>query len=178
MAACRKPPRRKERACGRPAAALRSRTVELRPASPADEGFIADLSAEAFAPFGDYRELLPRWAAIPGISVWVAEEERPVGFVMVGFYYGDPRRSWVYADMLAIAVIAGRRGRGVGRRLLRKAVEIARETALEVRELRLTVADTNDGAQRLFASEGFRLSDETHGRYDGGQLALRMRRPL
>jgi len=155
--------------------------VDLRPATPADEAFIRELSAEAFAPFGDYRELLPRWTAVPGIGTWLAVEgEERLGFVMVGFYFGDPGRTWVYADVLAIAVVAARRGMGVGRRLLRKAAEIAREArpALPVRELRLTVADTNDGAQRLFASEGFRVSDETHGRYDGGQLALRMRRPL
>lgn len=156
--------------------------VEIRPTTPADGGFVSQLSGEAFAPFGDYRELLPRWNGKPGVFTFLAvERRRPVGFVMVGFYWGDPeRRTWVFADVLAIAVASGHRGRGIGRKLLRQAIEAACEarSALDVRELRLTVADTNGRAQALFRSEGFVLSEEGHGHYDGGQVALRMRKPL
>ncbi|WP_373049545.1 GNAT family N-acetyltransferase [Vulgatibacter sp.] len=154
--------------------------MHFRPASAADTTFVRELSTEAFAPFGDYRDLLPRWTAVPGVSTWVAVERAPCGFVMVGFYFGDPGRTWVYADLLAIAVSPACRGRGMGRRLLRHAVEVAQtaRTSFDVRELRLTVADSNERALHLFATEGFLVSEENHGRYDGGQLALRMHRPL
>ena len=152
----------------------------LRPATKADESFIRELSTEAFAPFGDYRDLLPNWTAVPGVSCWIAEERGPCGFVMVGFYYGDAARTWVYGDMLAIAVSAHKRGAGLGRLLLRHAIAVAEQarTGLDVRELRLTVAEDNARARHLFASEGFEVSNERHGRYDGGQVALRMTRPL
>ncbi len=139
-----------------------------------------ELSAEAFAPFGDYRELLPRWTATPGVTCWVAADPQPCGFVMVGFYYGDRARTWVYADVLAIAVHKDRRGQGIGRTLLERAIETAEQAcaAFDVHELRLTVADTNARAQKLFRDLGFEVSAEDHGRYDGGQRALRMIRPL
>jgi ribosomal protein S18 acetylase RimI-like enzyme len=158
-----------------------SACVRIRPGSSADRPFVRELSTEAFAPFGDYRELLPRWTAEPGVVTYVAEDgDDSVGFVMVGFYYGDEQRTWCYADVLAIAVIPALREHGVGRQLLQRAIEAAEaaRSSLDVREVRLTVADTNDLAQGLFRSEGFAATQEKHGRYDGGQLAVRMRRPL
>jgi ribosomal protein S18 acetylase RimI-like enzyme len=155
--------------------------VRIRTGTSADRPFVRELSTEAFAPFGDYRELLPRWTAEPGVVTYVAEDgPEPVGFVMVGFYYGDEKRSWCYADVLAIAVIPPRRGGGIGRLLLRQAVEAAVEAqgSLDVREVRLTVADSNDLAQGLFRSESFESTEEKHGKYDGGQVALRMRRAI
>lgn len=155
--------------------------MNLRPAERADAAFVRDLSAEAFAPFGDYRELLPRWTVTPGVHVWIAQAKGvPLGFAMVAFYSGDGRATWSYADLLAIAVRADARGRGVGRTLLRQAIETARlaRDVRDVREIRLTVADTNERARRLFESEGFVVCNENHGRYDGGQRALRMRLAL
>lgn len=157
----------------------------IRPSNASDGAFIRELSAEAFGAFGDYRDLLPRWIARPGVVSFVAVDGRqqqasPCGMVMLGFYFGDLAKSWVYADVLAIAVAPAWRGTGLGRQLLRRAIRAAEEgrDSFDVRELRLTVADTNERAQRLFASEGFEVSETDHGRYDGGQLALRMRRPL
>lgn len=155
--------------------------MRIRPGTPADRPFVRELSAEAFAPFGDYRELLPRWTAEPGVVTYLAEDgELPAGFVMVGFYYGDEKRTWVYADVLAIAVTPELRGRGLGRQLLRRALDAAAEAraTLDVRDVRLTVADSNGLAQDLFRSEGFESTTEEHGRYDGGQRALRMRRRI
>lgn len=153
----------------------------LRPASSADRGFVRDLSAEAFQAFGDYRELLPRWLSEPGVLTFVAVEDgEKRGFAMLGYYFGDQARSWCYADLLAIAVHPAARGHGLGRRLLARAIEAAREArrSLGVRELRLTVADTNHGAIRLFTAAGFAPDGRDHGRYDGGQTAICMRRPL
>jgi ribosomal-protein-alanine N-acetyltransferase len=156
-------------------------SIVLRAASTADRGFVRDLSAQAFRAFGDYRELLPRWLSEPGVLTFVAVESgERLGFAMLGFYFGDEARTWCYADLLALAVHPAHRRQGIGRRLLARAIEAAVESrrSLDVRELRLTVADSNEAARRLFAAAGFAPDGLDHGRYDGGQVAIRMRRPL
>ena len=49
--------------------------------------------------------------------------------------------------------------------------------ASHITQLRLTVAENNAGAQRLYARSGFRIV-EGAATYDRGQRALRMVRPL
>jgi ribosomal protein S18 acetylase RimI-like enzyme len=68
----------------------------------------------------------------------------------------------------------------VGRRLLDYAIDLATLAGhrVAVSELRLTVADSNQRAQRLFRRCGFDVLDARHGAYDGGQVAIRMRRRL
>jgi ribosomal protein S18 acetylase RimI-like enzyme len=69
---------------------------------------------------------------------------------------------------------------GIGTRLLTFALEFVSEAAARapVKEMRLTVADTNPGAQKLFGQHGFAILDAHHGSYDGGQRAIRMRRAI
>ena len=146
-------------------------------ATPRDRDFLEVLAADAFRPFGSYGKLLRGWSDEPGVHTYVAREESErLGFVMLGFYYVDHDRRAVYGDVLAIAVAQGQRGRGVGRMLLRHAVEMAYQArrTLDVREVRLSVADSNGRAQKLFTSEGFGEGEEPRGRYDGGQDAIRM----
>src|SRR5262249_60371296 len=113
--------------------------------------------------------VLPPCAAVVG---------RPVGCTMLGFY-PVPRGEYV-AALLAIAVAPAAQGRGVGKQLLEHAIGQARgaRRRLPLRELRLSVADTNARARRLFVRHGFRLMDGDHGLYDGGQIALHMSRKL
>jgi ribosomal protein S18 acetylase RimI-like enzyme len=151
--------------------------VLIGKATPRDRDFLEQLAADAFRPFGSYGQLLRGWSDEPGVHTYVAREEQVrVGLVMLGFYYSDHERRSVYGDILAIAVSPDARGRGVGRTLLRHAVEMAYQArrTLDVREVRLSVADTNQLAQKLFASEGFIEGEEARGRYDGGQEAIRM----
>jgi ribosomal-protein-alanine N-acetyltransferase len=82
------------------------------------------------------------------------------------------------ADLLAIGVAPAHQRRGVGRTLLDFAVDVAMSHPQEVRELRLTVADDNAPALALFLRSGFVVLDPTHGAYDKGQRALRMRKRL
>ena len=44
--------------------------------------------------------------------------------------------------------------------------------------MRLSVADDNERAQRLFLSFGFAKVEGDFGHYDGGQQALHMERPV
>ena len=146
----------------------------VRPGGPADLAFVHALAVDAFAPFGDYRQVIPEWLANQGVLTFVAEEDgRAIGFTMVGFYRTD---AGCTADLLAIAVAPGEERRGVGRKLLAQAVRAARSAraAGPVSELMLSVADTNRRARPMFEAAGFAEVPGDHGTYDGGQRAIHM----
>ena len=69
--------------------------------------------------------------------------------------------------------------RGIGNKLLSHVIEVAERVApsSHIRSLRLTVAEDNVGAQRLYTRAGFTIVDGS-ATYDRGQRALRMVRPL
>jgi ribosomal protein S18 acetylase RimI-like enzyme len=161
--------------------------VAIRPGSSGDLEFVQRVATAALNEFGDYGRIVPEWLSHDGVLTFVAEHDaEPVGFIMVGFYRlegpgSDPRGEAAYAaDLLAIAVAPEAERRGVGRQLLDHAVVTARAARkrLPVRELRLSVADTNERARRRFVAAGFALVPGEHGRYDRGQRALHMSRPL
>jgi ribosomal-protein-alanine N-acetyltransferase len=138
------------------------------------------LAGECFAALGDYRPVLPDWLRHPGVTTHIAEEEGVrVGFTMLGFY-GDEQAGAYVADLLAIAVAPEAEGRGIGGQLLTHAIAEARAARryLPLTELRLTVAEDNQRARRLFARFDFTEVPGDHGRYDGGQRALVLARPL
>lgn len=136
---------------------------------------------------GDYSAILPTWLEHPGVLAYLDEidDERGEavvrGFILVGFYEpaSGPLGSY-FADLLAIAVAPEYQRRGVGTRLLDYAVHLARAASrgTPVLEIRLTVADSNVAGMSLFTKSGFRVLDENHGSYDGGQRAIRMARRL
>ena len=69
--------------------------------------------------------------------------------------------------------------RGIGGKLLAHVIDVAERVApsSHIEALRLTVAETNTGAQRMYVRAGFRIVDGS-ATYDRGQRALRMARPL
>jgi ribosomal protein S18 acetylase RimI-like enzyme len=160
----------------------------IRRAAPTDSEFITETGARVYAPLGDYARILPGWLSHPGVLAFVEADDgttdRPRGFILLGFYTGwgegSPRPGELVADLLAIAVAPEHQRSGIGTRLLTFALEFVSEAAARapVKEMRLTVADTNPGAQRLFGHHGFEILDANHGAYDGGQRAIRMRRAI
>jgi ribosomal protein S18 acetylase RimI-like enzyme len=156
--------------------------VRIRRGGNADAAFIRAVAAEVFSQFGDYSRILPTWLLHDGVLTHIAEEgDRPIGYTMIGFYAaGPPRHQEFVADLLAIAVAPAAQGKGVGKLLLQHAVmqaSIARKR-MPVTELRLSVAEPNLRARRLFEQFGFRLVEGEHGVYDGGQRALHMALPM
>jgi len=149
--------------------------------------WIAGVAADVYGELGDYGSIIRSWLAHPGVLTYLDEArgERGVallrGFTLLGFYepgIGQPGPS--VADLLAIAVARTHQRNGVGTRLLEHAIHMAGLTTRAGRavEMRLTVAETNRVGRRFFASFGFRVLDEEHGHYDGGQRAIRMFRTL
>jgi ribosomal protein S18 acetylase RimI-like enzyme len=151
-----------------------------------DADWIRRTAATVYADLGDYGRIIPTWMGHAGVMTFVetADEdaggETRRGFILIGFYEpepGDLSRGLLVADLLAIAVAPDHQRRGVGRTLLEFAVDVATEAGRQapVREIRLTVAETNKPALALFQKSGFEVLDPHHGAYDGGQRALRMR---
>jgi len=160
----------------------------MRPWLSADADWIRDTAAEVYRELGDYGVIIPSWLDHPGVVAYIDEvgDERR-GFIMLGFFTpeggvpgaGPDEPAWV-VDLLAIAVAPAHQGQGIGKRMLDHAIDLARTegTRRDVRELRLTVAEGNERALGLFRAAGFRVAQAEYGRYDGGQRAIRMAKPL
>jgi ribosomal protein S18 acetylase RimI-like enzyme len=154
----------------------------IRRATPQDYPWIRAVAAEVYVALGDYGTIIGSWLDHPGVLTYVEEDdERGVkvrrGFTLLGFYEPDSGEDGrPIADLLAIAVAPRYQRRGIGSRLLEHAIQVAAAVGAsrKVDEMRLTVADTNPVGQRLFSRFGFRVLDDHHGTYDGGQRAIRM----
>jgi len=152
----------------------------IRRATPGDHAWITQLAADVYIDLGDYGQIIPSWLLHPGVLAYLDEgPDDQRGFILLGFYEPS-REDCCVADLLAIAVSPREQRRGIGRRLLRYAIDLAELIGAKnsVTEIRLTVAETNRAGRRLFGSAGFSILDADHGLYDGGQRAIRMTRPL
>lgn len=173
----------------------------IRRAEVSDHPWIVATGAAAYADLGDYTRILPSWLEQPGVLAWIDHDMqgRGRGFAMLGFYAEDTtrmstpeaaaaaalaspdgiHRQQVIADLLALAVLPNYQRKGIGTKLLDHVIEVAERVApaSHISQLRLTVAENNTGAQRLYARNGFHVV-EGAATYDRGQRALRMVRPL
>ena len=153
----------------------------IRRAEAADHPWIIASGAEAYRDLGDYTRILPSWLEQPGVLAWIDHDLQGRGraFAMLGFYMEPNSNAEVVADLLALAVLPAYQRRGIGTKLLAHVIEVAERVAPSSRisALRLTVAESNIAAQRLYARAGFRIV-EGSATYDRGQRALRMARKL
>ncbi|HUJ59654.1 MAG TPA: N-acetyltransferase [Kofleriaceae bacterium] len=163
----------------------------IRRAEVQDHPWIVATGAEAYRDLGDYTRILPSWLEQPGVLAWIDQDAqgRGRGFAMLGFYTEEPLpgapptmavgQPQVIADLLALAVLPSYQRKGIGTKLLDHVIDVAERVAptSQISQLRLTVAEHNTGAQRLYARSGFHIVDGV-ATYDRGQRALRMVRPL
>lgn len=157
----------------------------IRRAEVQDHPWIIATGAEAYADLGDYTRILPSWLEQPGVLAWIDHDVqgRGRGFAMLGFYSEEGVRldgkQHVVADLLALAVLPAYQRKGIGSKLLAHVIDVAERVApsSHIAQLRLTVAENNVGAQRLYARAGFHIV-EGSATYDRGQRALRMVRAL
>lgn len=153
----------------------------IRRAEVQDYPWIIATGAEAYRDLGDYTRILPSWLEQPGVLAWIDQDStaKGRGFAMLGFYSEDASGKQVVADLLALAVLPVYQNKGIGSGLLAHVIDVAERVApaSHISQLRLTVAENNTGAQRLYARSGFRIVDGS-ATYDRGQRALRMARPL
>jgi ribosomal protein S18 acetylase RimI-like enzyme len=105
----------------------------------------------------------------------IAETDRQsIGFAMYTF---EARAA---ADLLAIAVLPEWQKQGAGKLLLNGVEAAVRDCSGEAGEasVRLSVAQDNIPARRLFEGCGYRYLAEEQGVYPGGQPSIAMRKRL
>lgn len=149
---------------------MSSSTVKLVVGTSAHRAFIKQLSAEVFSRFGDYEAMLPGLLASPMVRTVVAEVDgEAVGFAMYSLEDIDDGE----IDLAAIAVRPGWQSRGLGRRLLAY-VESATRSLVRSRSpiVRLTVAEDNVPARKLFERSGYVPIVEELGSYPRGQRSI------
>lgn len=158
----------------------------IRRAGEPDHAWIAGLAASVYHDLGEYGAVMPQWLVQPGVLAWVEELDEPAavperrGFAVLGFYQDRQQASRTVADLLAIGVAPRWQRHGIGTRLLEHVIAVVSAVAPghDIRDLRLTVAETNLAGQRWYARHGFGVVDAEHGSYANGQRAIRMARPL
>jgi ribosomal protein S18 acetylase RimI-like enzyme len=111
-------------------------------------------------------EFLKKRLATPTIQMMVAEEERRIiGFSSIRKV--EARE----AELSSIVVLEGATGKGVGSRLLRKAVDAARKRGFDSVRVRTEV--TNERAINFYRKAGFTESGKGVERVGGARVALR-----
>jgi ribosomal protein S18 acetylase RimI-like enzyme len=143
----------------------------LRPAVPEDLTFLRQMLFEASYLEGSPRPELEEGLSDPDVVIYledwgrpddrgliaVDESGSPVGAAWFRLFTRD-RPGWGYLDEhtpeLALAVVSGRRGQGIGSQLLDSLVQLARQQGHP--RLSLSVDPINYGAFRLYERLGFR----------------------
>lgn len=142
----------------------------IRPATPADADFLVDMLVEAINWLPERNWSREQIMANPSIAHYVTGWMRPDDFGVVAvdavgqpvgaawlryLTAADPGYGYVGDDVpeLTVGVVETWRGRGVGRALVRAALDAARERGVPT--VSLSVERANFAA-RLYAAEGFR----------------------
>ncbi len=102
------------------------------------------------------REKYREWLGHEGAFVLLAEDdEGPAGYALVSFHDRDDSHATGerFAELHSLAVAEGRRGQGIGTRLLRAVYREVRAAGVE--EMIIGVLATNEPALRLYEREGF-----------------------
>lgn len=145
--------------------------VEIRPAVDGDLFTVFRIEKASFPqpwPF----EAFETFVGEPGFLV-ADEGERVIGYVVSDtvLYHGRP-----VGHVKDLAVHPDRRGEGVGRRLLERALAVL--SADGVRRVKLEVRENNERARSLYRSFGFETRRTIPGYYDDGEAARVMVRSL
>jgi len=114
---------------------------------------------EASFPHGWDAEELARMLGSPGVTALVARRrggKPPLGFVLM-------RKAGGEAEIITLATDPARRGRGIGRTLMREAIRRLQHD--RVARLFLEVSEKNAAALALYRSLGFRQVGRRQGYY-------------
>ena len=154
---------------------LRDRII-IRDAVESDKDFIRSLSEEAFEKYGPYETTIPEWVGSGLAETFIAcRRKKPLGFGMISPpHFKDPMHP--ASELLAIAVVRGARGRGIGHRLVLE----AEKKAMEMGAVFMTLhsASGNAGARNLFKRHGFVPCRIKKSYYPKGQEAVMMKKNL
>ena len=161
----------------------RPSALVIRPARPNDVSKLSSFLVEAWKEAGPgalgftgakdeaigeiaSEEFLKKRLATPTIQMMVAEEERRI----IGF--SSLRKVEAReAELSGMAVLASATGKGVGSRLLRKALDAARKRGFN--SVRVKTEATNERAISFYRKAGFTESGKAVERVGGTKMTLR-----
>ena len=94
--------------------------------------------------------------------------------------YAATTQSMHELNLLAIAVLPAWQARGVGRRLLERVEAVAADSIANdgTAYVRVTVAEDNTRARRLFERSGYEALPGHEGAYPVGQRSLELRKKI
>jgi len=144
-----------------------------------DEAAICALAQRIFYAYGDHYDEILRALFSQGLATGFVAEwgGQLAGFAVITEFDHLAPGGGNVQDLTVLAVLPNMESRGIGSALLALVVDEARSDP-HVSELRLTVAEGNERARRLFAHAGFQVWIRDHGTYAYGQKALKLRLPL
>lgn len=150
--------------------------ILVRPGRKEDAGFVRALSERAFKLYGDYGDVIAQWLE-SGVAetLMAVRHGRPMGFAMIG-KSAELGTQCNRLELLAIAVQERERRKGLGSRLLREIIRLAKNRGAD--ELMLHTGSDNTAAIRLFQKNGFEVVGLRKAFYPRGQDALVMRKIL
>jgi [ribosomal protein S18]-alanine N-acetyltransferase len=144
-------------------------TPALSEARPSDAGAIAGLHAASFQRGWDEDEVYRLLVDKAVIAHRALVRRALAGFVLSRSAAGE-------AEILSLAIAPRRRGHGFARSLLDH--HLRRLAGLGVRTVFLEVDEHNAPAKKLYARAGFQEVGRRQGYYQGGAIALVLRRDL
>lgn len=148
-----------------------SRT-RLRPATRDDLDALLEIEERCFSTDRMSRRSFARFVDSPGDALWVLTEDGSVaGYFLMLFH-----RATLLARLYSIAVHPNARGRGFGRRLLDRALDIARER--QRHHVRLEVREDDGRTIAMYEAAGFQHTGRVADYYEDGTSALRMERAV
>jgi [ribosomal protein S18]-alanine N-acetyltransferase len=145
----------------------RAGLIRLEPATALHAEALAFVHAQAFAAGERWGpDAMALQLGLPGAFGWIA----PQGGMVLARVAADE------AEVLTLAVLPGRRREGLGRALLRRAMQTAAERG--ARAMFLEVGEANQGALVLYAGAGFVEVGRRARYYRDGSDALVLRAPI
>jgi ribosomal-protein-alanine N-acetyltransferase len=142
----------------------------VRPSNFTDLTFVVRLAERAFRIYGPYSFILGLAFLQQKVFTLVAlDRKKRIGFAMLSSMQDE-------VELSALAVASDYRRKGVGRALLRAAVQWAAQR--HARQVVLHTAEKNTGAQGLFLDEGFLVQGYVERFYPEGQAAISMSKRL
>lgn len=155
-----------QREDGLPEFSVSGRSLHFRPMISSDLDEIMAIENASFTYPWSSRFFLQELKVPCARSLLVLLEEKPVGYIIYWLLPGE-------VDIHNLAVMPVHRRQGVGRALLRAVIEEGKDRGSD--RVRLEVRKSNEAAQRLYYSLGFKPTGVRKGYYsDDGEDALIM----
>lgn len=129
---------------------------QLRPAHEGDCLILSQLHAACFPRGWGEAEFASFFERDGIVGLLAMAEQQPVGFIFCWVVAGE-------SELLAVAVLPGHRGGGLGRALLAEALH--RCTSLGAEAMHLEVGIGNEAAIKLYEAQGFEITGRRKGYY-------------